>query len=107
MGGVGATNSLGLPQPLYCMLRNSVSGLEIGVPSRILAGLPPGKDRNRLSGRPKAGPRADFGAFPVAVRRKSGPEIRFPGRTHYPVGAPLFAFRQNPPSVFSGSGGRC
>ncbi len=30
-------------------------------------------------------PEADFGAFPVAVRPKSGPEGRFPDRKHYCV----------------------
>ena len=36
-------------------------------------------------GRPSAGRRADFGAFPVAVRPQSGPEGRFPARKHYCV----------------------
>ncbi len=67
------------------MLRNSASGREIGLPARILAGLLPGKHENRLSGRPKAGRWADFGAFPVAARPKSGPEGRFPARKHYCV----------------------
>ncbi len=39
------------------MLRNSVSRPGIGLSSRILAGLLPGKNRNRTSGRPKAGRR--------------------------------------------------
>ncbi len=51
----------------------------------ILAGLLPGTYRNRPSGRPKAGRRADFNAFPVAVRPKSGPEGRFTARKHYCV----------------------
>jgi hypothetical protein len=34
---------------------------------------------------PLAGRRADFAAFPVAVRSKSGPEGRFPGREWYCV----------------------
>ncbi len=50
-----------------------------------LAGLLPGRHRNRPFGRPKAGRRAEFGAFPVAVRPKSGPEGRFTGRKHYRV----------------------
>jgi hypothetical protein len=29
--------------------------------------------------------RADFGAFPVAVRPKFGPEVRLPARKHYCV----------------------
>ncbi len=62
---------------------NSASGLEIGLPGRILAGLLPGKHRNRPAGRPSASRRADFGAFPVAVHPKSGPEGRFPARKHY------------------------
>jgi hypothetical protein len=41
--------------------------------------LLPGKNRNRPSGRPKAGWRADVGVFPVAVRPKSGPGGRFWG----------------------------
>ncbi len=61
------------------------SGPGIGLPGWILAGLLPGKHRNRPSGRPSAGRRADFSAFPVAVRPKSGPEGRFPARKHYCV----------------------
>ena len=45
----------------YSMLRDSASGLEIGLPGRILAGLLPGKYRNRPSGR-----RSNF--------EKNGPE---------------------------------
>ncbi len=37
------------------------------------------------SGRPKAGRRADFGVFPIAVRPNCGPEVRFPARKHYCV----------------------
>ena len=73
------------PKPYYSMLRNSASGPEIGLPGRILAGLLPGKNRNRLSGRPKAGRRADFGGFLVAVQQNSGPEVRFTARKHYCV----------------------
>ncbi len=58
------------------MLRNNASGPGIGLPGRILAGLLPGKHRNRISGRPSAGRRADVGSLPVAVRPKSGPEGR-------------------------------
>ncbi len=65
------------------MSRNRTSGPEIGVPGRILAGLPPEKNLQRPSGRPKAGRRADFGAFRVAVRPKSGPEGGFTARKHY------------------------
>ncbi len=68
---------------LYSMLRSNASGPEIGLPGRILAGLLPGKHRNRPSGRPKAVRRADVGAFPVAVRPKSGPEDGFLARKHY------------------------
>ena len=50
-----------------------------------MAGLLPAKNRNRPTGRPKAGRRADFGSFPVAVRPKSGPEGRFTARKHYCV----------------------
>ena len=70
---------------MYSMLRNNASGPEIGLPGRILAGLLPEKHRNRPSGRPSAGRRADFGAFPVAVRPQSGPEGRFTARKHYCV----------------------
>ncbi len=59
---------------IYSMLRNSASGSEIGLLGRILAGLLPGKHQNRPSGRPKASRSTDFGAFPAAVRPKSGPE---------------------------------
>ncbi len=54
----------------YSMLCNSASGPEICLPGRVLAGPLPGKHRNRPSGRPKAGRRADVGAFPGAVRPK-------------------------------------
>ena len=66
----------------YSMFHNSASGPEIGLPSRILAGLLPGKHRNGPSGRPPAGRRDDFGSVPVAVRPKSGPRGRFPARKH-------------------------
>jgi hypothetical protein len=58
----------------YSMSRNSASGLEVRLSGRILVGLLPPKYRNGPSGRPKAGRRADFGAFPLAVRPKSDPE---------------------------------
>ena len=48
-------------------------------------GLLPGKNRNRASGRPKAGWRADVGVFSVAVRPKSGTEGRFTAWNHYCV----------------------
>ena len=67
------------------MLRNSVSGPGTGLPGRILAGLLLGKHRNRPSGRPKADPRADLGAFPAAVRPESGPEGRLTARKQYCV----------------------
>ncbi len=53
---------------MYFMLRNSASGPEIRLPGRMLAA--------------KAGRMADVGAFPVAVRPKSGPEGRFRARKH-------------------------
>jgi hypothetical protein len=56
------------------MLRNSACGPKIGLTGRMLAGLLLGKRRNRASGRPSAGRRADFGAFQVAVRPKSSPK---------------------------------
>ncbi len=61
------------------------AGPEICFPGQILAGMLPGKNQNRSSGRQKAGRRADFGSFPVAVRPKSRPEGRFPARKHYCV----------------------
>ncbi len=70
---------------LYYMLRNNASGPEIGLPGWILTGLLSGKHRKQLSGRPSAGRRANFGAFPVAVLPKSGPEGRFLARKHYCV----------------------
>ncbi len=50
------------------MLLNSASGPEIGLPALILAGLLPENHPNRPSGRPRAGRRAYFRAFPAAVR---------------------------------------
>jgi hypothetical protein len=47
---------------------------KIGLPGRILARLLPGRYRNRRSGRPKAGRRAEFGVFQVPVRPNSCPE---------------------------------
>ncbi len=67
----------------YLMLRNSASGLEIGLPGLILAGLLQGKHGHRPSGRPKADRRPDFHAFQVAVRPKCGQEARFPTRKHH------------------------
>ncbi len=51
----------------------------------ILAGMLPGSRRNCPSRWPNASGRADFGAFPVAVRPKSGPEGRLTARKHYCV----------------------
>ncbi len=47
---------------IYCypVLRNSVSGPEIGFPGMISAGSLAGKHQNRPSGRPKAGRRVAF-----------------------------------------------
>ncbi len=67
------------------MLRNNASGPEIGLPGRILAGLLQGKHRNRPSGLPKAGRKADLSSFPEAVRPKSGPEGRFTTRASIAV----------------------
>ncbi len=67
----------------YPMLRNDASGPEIGLLGRILAGLPPGKHRNRLPGRPSAGRkgrlRCFHGSRPARNRPGSpisGPEAR-------------------------------
>ncbi len=65
------------------MLRNNASGPDIGLPGRSLAGLLPGRHHIRPFGRPSAGRRADFGAFPVAVLPKSGRQGGFPARSQY------------------------
>ena len=52
----------------YPMLCNSASGPEIGFPDRISAGLQSARPQNRRSGRPSAGRRADFDAFPTRIR---------------------------------------
>ncbi len=64
----------------------------LGAPRLILIpGFWPGAGNRRFRGlngpllSPKAGRRADFGAFPAAVRPKSGPEGRFPALKHYCV----------------------
>ena len=44
-----------------------------------------GGDQNQLSGRPKAGRRGDFDAFPMGILPKSGTETRFHARKHYCV----------------------
>jgi hypothetical protein len=44
---------------------------------------PTGNVPKQHFGRPKAGQSANFGAFPVAVRPKTGPEGRSPVRKHY------------------------
>ncbi len=61
------------------MLRNSVSGLEIG----LRAGFLPDCYREITEIGAPAGWRADLNFFPVAVRPKSGPECRFTARMHY------------------------
>ena len=48
---------------------------KIDPPGQMLARLLLGKNRHGPSGRHSAGLRADFGAFPVAVRPKSGLEV--------------------------------
>ncbi len=78
-------NSIVLGGAPYPKKRNSASVPEVGLPGRILAGPLPGKHRNRPSGRRKAGRRADFGTFPVAVRPKIRPECRFAARKRYCV----------------------
>jgi hypothetical protein len=59
----------------YSMLRNSASGLYIGLPGRIQAGVLAGKHHNRVSGRPSAGRMAHCGAFPVAAKIPPGNSI--------------------------------
>ena len=59
------------------MLCNSGSGPEIGLPGQILAGLLPGKRRNRPSGRPEGRFRCLPGSSPAKIRPGSpiyGPE---------------------------------
>ncbi len=75
---------------LYLLLRNSAFGQEIWLPARISAGFKLEKFQNRPSGRPKAGRRADFEAFPISIRPRTGPEARFPARKHYWIGVPWF-----------------
>ncbi len=68
----------------YPMLHNSASGLEIWLPGWISAGFLSGKPRNRPSGRPKGGRRADLrlsrlesDSNPIEIRpgrQISGPE---------------------------------
>jgi hypothetical protein len=55
---------------------NSASVPDIGFPGRISAG----KFQIRPSGRPVAGRRVDFEAFPIRIWPKSGPETRSPAR---------------------------
>ncbi len=76
---------LGGDRGWYSMLRNSASGPEIGLPGRSLAGLQPGRHRNRPSSRPSAGQRADFEALPIRIRSESGPKDRFPARKRHCV----------------------
>jgi hypothetical protein len=75
-----------LPPNRVLHVRNSASGPEIKLPGRILAGLlVPGQNRNRPSGRPSAGRRPNFGAFPVAVLPNFDTEAQFLARKHYYV----------------------
>jgi hypothetical protein len=53
-----------------------------GRKSAFRAGLRPGWHRESTKIDPPAGRRAHVGAFPVAVRQKSGPEDRSPARNH-------------------------
>ncbi len=61
---------------------SDLSGREVGLPGRVSAGFESGKLQNRPSGRPKAGQRADFEAFPTRIRPKPSPEARSPARRH-------------------------
>ncbi len=67
------------------MLHNIVSRPEIGLPDRTSARFESGKHKNRTSGRPSAGRRADFEAFPIRIRPKSGLEDRLPARKQYRI----------------------
>ncbi len=61
------------------MLRNRASGPEIGLPGRILAGLLPGKNRNRPSFRPEGRFLCFPGSSPAKIRPRRpiyGPEAR-------------------------------
>jgi hypothetical protein len=69
----------------YTVLHNSVSGPEIGFPGMIAAEFWSAKQQHRSFGRHSAGRRADFEALPIGFRPKSGPEDRFPARTHYRI----------------------
>ncbi len=57
---------------------NQVSGPDFG---RILVGKVSKSALRQTEGRPEA----DFDAFPIRIRPKSGPEARFPARRHYCV----------------------
>ncbi len=55
----------------YSMLRNNASGLEIGLPHQILAGVRPGKPRTALRpayGRPEGRSRCFPGISPAKIR---------------------------------------
>jgi hypothetical protein len=69
----------------YSMLRNSASGPYIGFSRPDFGRTATGKPPTSPSGRPKTGRKANFDAFPVVVRRKSGLEGRFLARKHYYV----------------------
>ncbi len=60
--------------------QSTISGPELGLPGRVLVAV-----RENTEIRLRAGRTADVGAFPVAVRPKSGPEGRFTARKQYYV----------------------
>ncbi len=64
----------------YPMLHNSASGPEVGLPGRISAGFESGPHQNSPIGRPNAGWRADFEAFPISRNPVRKPDLR-PGKT--------------------------
>ncbi len=81
IGDLGAETSG--PGKSYPMLCNNASGSEIVFQGQISAGFLSGKLPNRPSGRPKAGRRADFEAFPIRIRPECVPEARFAARKRH------------------------
>jgi hypothetical protein len=68
------------------MLGNSASGPEIGLPGLILAGLPPGKNRNRPFGGQEGRCRCFPGSSPAKIRPGRpiyGPEALLCNIDHY------------------------
>ncbi len=61
------------------MLPNSASGRKSAFRASFRPDSKSGRLQNLASGLPSAGRRADFEAFPIRIRLKSGPETQFSG----------------------------